>query len=73
MAVASVGIFSGKILDFIPRNRPSDLWKEILPKLIKSNEKIMAYESSEYVEDMGTPKRLRKVRSDFKTGRIFHG
>lgn len=66
LAVAAIGIFSAKILDHIPADRPSDLWKEVLPKLIKLNESLFAYECREYLLDMGTPKRLRKVRRDFK-------
>lgn len=72
LAVAAIGIFSAKIFDHIPANRPSDLWKEVLPKLIKLNESLFAYECREYFLDMGTPRRLRKVRRDFKNGIIFH-
>lgn len=66
LSVASLGIFSSEIIDYIPSDRPSDLWKEILPGMIRGNETLMAYESGEYVRDMGTSKRLRKVRRDYK-------
>lgn len=70
LGVASICILPGKILSDVPKNRSSDLWKEIFPKLLKNNKNIYGYKTTEYIKDIGTPKRLESVRKDYKTGRI---
>ena len=44
-----------------------DLEKDIIIPKIESG-KIFAYNSSEYVKDIGTPERLRLVETDYKNG-----
>lgn len=46
-----------------------DLDREILKPLIKTGT-VYAYESPEYVKDMGTPERYESVRKDFATGKV---
>ena len=47
-----------------------DFMKHVLPSLLTAGRKILAYRSTEYVKDMGTPDRLEHVRQDWKAGRI---
>lgn len=42
-----------------------DISSELFPEAIKKGKKIKAYESVEYIKDMGTPDRYEKVKSDF--------
>jgi len=70
LSIASIYIFSPKIFKFIPKNRKTDIEKDILPKLLKSGSKIYAYRTSEYIKDIGTPSRLMKVRKDYKLGKV---
>jgi histidinol-phosphate phosphatase family protein len=70
LSIASIYIFSPKIFKFIPKNKKTDIEKDILPKLLKSNLKIYAYKTPEYIKDIGTPSRLAKVRLDYKSGKI---
>lgn len=70
LAIASVYIFSPRIFKYIPRNKKTNIEKDILPKLLKAKEKIYAYNSPEYFKDMGTPKRLIKVRRDYLSGKV---
>jgi histidinol-phosphate phosphatase family protein len=70
LSIASIYIFSPKIFKFIPRDKKTDIEKDIFPKLLKSNLKIYAYKTPEYIKDIGTPSRLTKVRLDYKSGKI---
>ncbi len=46
-----------------------DLDRDVLKPGIGSG-RIFAYETSEYIKDMGTPKRLNEVESDLRSGKI---
>lgn len=46
-----------------------DLDRDVLKPAIESG-KIYAYETSEYIKDMGTPERLIEVESDLLSGKI---
>lgn len=70
LANAGVFIFSSKIFIYIKSNEFSDLEKNILVKTLKKGEQIYAYNTQEYIKDMGTAKRLDIVRRDFKSGKI---
>lgn len=70
LSIASVYIFSPKIFKYIPENKKSDIEKDILPKVLKAKEKIYAYNTPEYIKDIGMPKRLKEVRNDYLSGKI---
>ena len=70
LSIASAYIFSPKIFKYIPENRKFDIEKDILPLLLKSKEKIYAYNTPEYLKDIGTPDRLARVRADYVSGKI---
>lgn len=67
---AAVYIMDPKIFNYIPGDKPSDFGKDIFPLLLKSNEKIHAYNIAEYIKDIGTPARLEIARTDYLTGTI---
>ena len=46
-----------------------DLDRDVLKPAIESG-KIYAYETSEYIKDMGTPERLVEVENDLLSGKI---
>jgi len=66
---AALYIFSPKIFDYIKENEFSDFGKDIFPKVI-SQENLYAYKTTEYLKDMGTPERLKKVEKDILTGKV---
>ncbi len=70
LSIASAYIFSPKIFKYIPKNKKTDIEKDILPLLLKSKEKIFAYNTPEYFKDIGTPDRLVKTRADYASGKI---
>jgi len=70
LGIASVFAFSPAIFKYIPKNKKTDIEKDILPKILKL-EKVFAYNTPEYIKDMGTPERLKKVMEDYASGKIF--
>lgn len=67
---AAVYILSPEIFKCIPHDKPSDFGKDIFPLLLKSGKTIRAYKTAEYLKDMGTPDRLKKIKDDFAAGKI---
>ncbi|MDB4220762.1 HAD-IIIA family hydrolase [Amylibacter sp.] len=47
-----------------------DFAKDLFPQLIELDIPIAAYNSPEYIKDCGTPDRLDKAVSDYRTGKI---
>lgn len=64
---AGLHILSPKLLDHMPDTPKIDLDRQILKPLAGTG-KMFAYQSPEYVKDMGTPERLKAVTEDFKSG-----
>lgn len=67
---AGVYIFGPTIFKYLQKEEKADLGRDLLPRLLSGNERLMGYVSAEYVKDMGTPERLEEVRRDFVSGRI---
>ncbi|MBP3710246.1 MAG: HAD-IIIA family hydrolase [Treponema sp.] len=61
------------IKNFVPRHPEMpdkiDLDRDVLKPNIKSG-KIFAYETPEYIKDMGTPDRYYETEADIKSGRV---
>lgn len=66
---AGLHVLSPKLLDMRPNTAKVDLDRQILKPLAGTG-KLFAYDSSEYVKDMGTPERYKLVCADFSAGRI---
>lgn len=65
--ISSISILSPEVFLYIPKNRKSYLEKDVLPLLMNSGKEIYAYNTSEYIKDIGTPERLQKVNKDYLT------
>ncbi len=68
---AALYIFNKSSLKDI--NFPSDntdIAKDLFPLMLESKKKIYGYISTEYIKDMGTPKRLIKVENDIKNNKV---
>lgn len=70
LSIASVYVFSPRIFAYLPKGEKSDIEKDIVPKLLEAKETLYAYNTPEYIKDMGTPERLQEVRKDYKSGKI---
>jgi len=47
-----------------------DIAKELFPIMLESKKNLFGYISTEYIKDMGTPKRLSKVEEDISSGKV---
>jgi len=70
LSIASVYIFSSDVFKYIPSGKKTDIEKDILPLILKLKQKVYAYNTPEYIKDMGTPERLREVKEDYVSGKI---
>ncbi|OEH92910.1 sugar phosphate nucleotidyltransferase [Bacillus solimangrovi] len=57
-------IFNSEILKYLDDNNTKDISRDLIPKLLKSEEKIFAYEFSEYWIDIGDVIQYRQVHED---------
>jgi mannose-1-phosphate guanylyltransferase/phosphomannomutase len=58
-------VFSG------PFTKKPDLTKDILPVLIGAGVDVFGYRTTEYLKDMGTPDRLKKVTQDILSQKVL--
>lgn len=66
---AGIHIVSPKVLDKTIDKEKIDLDRDILKPLCNTG-KMYAYDSSEYVKDMGTPERYKQVSEDLINGKV---
>ena len=66
---AGLHILSPHIFDLVMSAEKMDLDRDVLKKLIPER-KLVAYDSPEYVKDMGTPERFEAVTRDIETGLV---
>lgn len=66
---AGIHILSPKLLQNNIKNEKIDLDKDIIMPL-QNTKTLFAYETSEYIKDMGTPDRLKQVEKDLKSGLV---
>ena len=66
---AGIHIISPMVLERFTELKKTDLDREVLKPLIPSG-RVYAYDSPEYVKDMGTPERYRQVEQDLLKGRV---
>ena len=52
---------------------PRDFTRDVIPGLLAAKARVLAYSSSEYIKDMGTPERLAGVEKDMAAGRLAMG
>ena len=67
---AGLHVISPKLLENRPNTEKIDLDRQILKPLVGSG-KMFAYDSPEYVKDMGTPDRYHLVCEEYQKGIIF--
>jgi histidinol-phosphate phosphatase family protein len=67
---AGLYILKSEILHYIPCKQKLDFEKDIFPKIIDKKKYLYAYNSPEYLKDMGTPDRYNKVKDDILNGKV---
>ena len=73
LSLSGILIISKKIIKYIKPKKFQDLSKDILPELLKKRLKIYAYNTREYVKDVGTPKRIKLVKNQIKNKKFING
>ena len=71
--LSGIIIIKKKIIHYIKEKKFQDFSKDLLPKLIKDNIKIYAYNTREYVKDVGTPKRINAAKKHLKNIKYKNG
>lgn len=66
---AGIHIICPALLDRLTEGRKTDLDRDLLRPLV-SEDRLYAYDSPEYVKDMGTPERFAEVTEDILSGKV---
>lgn len=66
---AGIHMLSPKILEIFKELKKVDLDRDVLKPLIKYGG-LFAYDSPEYIKDMGTPDRFYSIIEDIKSGKV---
>ncbi|NLP47385.1 MAG: HAD-IIIA family hydrolase [Clostridiales bacterium] len=66
---AGLHLLSPRVLDSFSQVKPLNLDRDLLRPLLDTG-RVYAYNSIEYVKDMGTPQRYEEVKQDFFAGRL---
>jgi histidinol-phosphate phosphatase family protein len=67
---AAVYILSPEIINYIDADEPQDFGKNIFPKVLADKQMLKAYQTAEYIKDMGTKERLLKICEDIQSGKV---
>ena len=68
---AALYILSPEIIDHIPIGENTDFGKDIFPACLRSGLKLFGYISPEYIKDMGTPDRYKRICDDVISGKVI--
>ena len=67
IANAAVYILNPKLINYIPKNKPTDFGKDIFPDIINNKKiKLFAYKTNEYLQDIGKIESLQKAINDYE-------
>lgn len=69
---AALYVLSPSVFPHIERGRSSDFGRDVFPRLLGAGETISAYNTRDYIKDVGTVQRLREVEADLVAGRPRH-
>jgi len=67
---AALYILTPEVFEYIEKDTFSDFGKDIFPRLISLDKAIYAYNTTEYIKDIGTVERLKEVEEDYLSGQI---
>ena len=67
LCLSGIFVIKSSILKNIKANVFQDFSNDVLTKLIKSNKRVFAYNTREYIKDAGTPDRIIQVKKEIKS------
>lgn len=65
---AGVFIFTPRVFEYLREHEVADVERDLLTRMLESEESLYGYKSSEYVRDAGTVDRLKLVTEDLSKG-----
>lgn len=68
---SGIHIVNSEVLNYVKEPKKVDFDREILKQLVNTN-KLFAYDTTEYIKDMGTPERYYEVSEDISSGKVFN-
>jgi mannose-1-phosphate guanylyltransferase / phosphomannomutase len=54
----------------VPRAQKSDMIRDVLPQLVAAGARVCAYNTTEYIRDVGTPSRHANAAEDVTSGKV---
>lgn len=70
MSNAALYVLSPEVFSYIPTGMPVDFMHDIFPAAVQQGALFYAYNSAEYIKDMGTPERLAMVERAIVSGKV---
>jgi len=67
---AALYVLSPEVFQHIEKDTFHDFGKDIFPKLLSLNKSLYAYNTAEYIKDIGTIERLKEVEKDLLSGKV---
>ena len=67
---AGLYLASARFFTLIPPGQKLDMVRDVLPRLVATRERIAAYNTPEYIRDVGTEKRHATAARDLATGTV---
>ena len=67
---AALYVLNPEILKYIKADEFSDFGKDVFPEVVSQNRSLVAYNTREYIKDIGTIERLYEVEQDYFSGKI---
>jgi len=67
---AALYVMSPRVLEHVTAGVMADFGRDIFPAMVAQNETLVAYNTPEFLKDVGTPRRHGEVDRDLITGRV---
>lgn len=61
-------IFNKQILEFIPQNTYYEIDRDLLPQVVRDGHAFYAYQTDDFLEDIGTLERYQRVKELYESG-----
>lgn len=66
---AALYVVEKSLVASVPEGTPLDFARDLFPEALRRGERLYAYRTTEFIKDMGTPKRLAAVELAITSGR----
>jgi histidinol-phosphate phosphatase family protein len=67
---AAIYVCQARVLQYLEAGIRTDFIHDLFPRLLAADERLVAYSTSEYLRDMGTPERFATAEADLRSGLV---